>query len=67
MDIETLSDETTAVQLAATMVMSGEGDWVVVLPKGIEIPGSYDDGDENAIAAIDLVRAVVAYYEDAEE
>ncbi len=62
-----LSVETDALEVAVMMVVRGEGDWVVCIPKGIEISGSYDDGDENAIAAIDLVRAVVADYEDVEE
>lgn len=52
-----------AVRKAATRVALDTGDELVVLPFGTELPGVQHDDGVTAIAAIDLVRALVASYE----
>lgn len=58
-----LSCETDALEVAVMMVARGDGDDLLVITPGTEIPGVQHDDGETCIAAIDLVRAVVDDYE----
>lgn len=44
-----------------------DGDSLVVLPAGMDVPGACDDDDVNAVALIDLARHIVEQYEDRDE
>lgn len=57
-----LSVETDTLECAAVMMAGGRGDELVVLPFGTEVPGVQHDDGMTAIAAIDLIRALVASY-----
>lgn len=49
-----------AVTRAKDLVRSGDGDVLVVLPTGTDIPGAQHDDNVTAIAAVDLVDFVEA-------
>jgi hypothetical protein len=48
---------------AARLVWDGKGDELVILPFGTECPGAQHDDGVTALAAIDLLRALVADHE----
>jgi hypothetical protein len=48
---------------AAVLLAAGRGDELVVLPNGTILPAAQYDDDVTAIAAIDLIRELVADYE----
>lgn len=52
-----------AADKAARLTFVGKGDQLVVLPNGTEVPGVQHDDGVTAIAAVDLLRAVVADHE----
>jgi hypothetical protein len=56
-----------AIEDAALHVARGDGNRLVVLPERFALPGALNEDGVNAIAAIDLIRLVVAEYETDEE
>jgi hypothetical protein len=56
-----------AARKAGGLVADNDGDRLVVLPPGMEVPGAQDDDDVNAIAAIDLLRWLVYDYDTREQ